>query len=129
MISLPWKTKEPKFFPLPTSPTDEERDDSQFGRPQRWGHVWKLSSVVAGAAGLVLLAGASGYFVGRRTVIGSHDHGIAPPPRKPEAVPCVQASHDVYNEGLLGLSSPPTFDPLTLCLMFSQLPLEIFLRT
>ncbi|KAI4157985.1 MAG: hypothetical protein LQ342_007845 [Letrouitia transgressa] len=101
MVSFPWKSKEPKFFPLPTSPTDEERDDSQFVRSQSQGRVWKLSSLVAGAAGLVVLAGASGYFAGRRTVTCSHDHEMAPPPTKPEVSPCVQASHDVYNEGLL----------------------------
>ena len=102
MFRFPWQTKEHAFSRLPTSHPDEG-DDPYPGRSDQ-SRVWTITSLIAGALGLVLLAAATGFFIGRRTTVCQQEHREVESVQRPAAPACVQASHDVYKEGLLSES-------------------------
>ena len=103
MFRLPWQTKEHAFSRVPTSQSDDG-DEPYSARPDK-GHVWTITSLVAAALGLVVLAATTGFFVGRRTTACQQEHRAVESVQRPVAPACVQASHDVYKEGLLSEST------------------------
>lgn len=103
MFRLHWQTKEHAFSRIPTSQSDDG-DEPYPGRPDK-SHVWTITSLVAAALGLVVLAATTGFFIGRRTTACQQEHRAVESVQKPVAPACVQASHDVYKESLLSEST------------------------
>ena len=102
MVRFAWQTKEHAFSRLPTSQSDEA-DDPYPDRSDQ-SRVWTITSLIAGALGLVVLAATTGFFIGRRTIACQQEHREVESVQRPVAPACVQASHDVYKEGLLSES-------------------------